>query len=373
MRNVTVVVFLVCSALLGVVHAEDNETTATTSSNERGAKTIVYAARNAPANVLSETLEQFLEESGGRVVSDPISNVLLIQTTAEEDQERVLAVLQQLDRTPRTIRVQLHLLKSRGEGFAEVDVASLSGSTDMVLKSIKTLESMGRAYVANRMELTAIENNPAMLQVGEDVPLLAATTSVPGRGSSNNYRTMSVGTLFKVQARLSGESDIVMEVEFEKSEVSSPVSDADEEHQPAPQGVARLTHQATSRIHDGGSLLVGTLVSQSNDGASEAYLILSASIDSAEPTKQAVTFKAFSQKQNPEVGVRSTIRSSDARRLDPRYLAYYAKLIDKYDQNEDKALDAEERSKMSKDCSAADTDKDGLVNVEELATWSMKQ
>jgi hypothetical protein len=36
-------------------------------------------------------------------------------------------------------------------------------------------------------------------------------------------------------------------------------------------------------------------------------------------------------------------------------------------------LAAEEREKMSKDCSEADTDKDGLVNVEELANWSMKR
>jgi hypothetical protein len=373
MRIETGRIFLACSLVLGVVHADAEDKDRSARSEERVAKTIVYAARNAPANLLGETLEQFLKEAGGRVVTDPISNVLLIQTATGEDHERVLAVLQQLDRTPRTIRVQLHLLKSQGEGLTAADVASLSGETDKVLNNIKEIQSAGRGFVANRMELAAIENNPTILQIGEDVPMVSGTTTIPGRGATSSFRTMSVGTMLKVQSRLSGDADIVMEVDFEKSEVTSPAGNSDEERQSAPQGVARLTHQATSRIHDGHSLLVGTLVSQSNDGSSQAYLVLSASIDAANQPSQATISKAFSQKQVPKSAAKPASGSADARKLDPRYLEYYAKLLAKYDQNNDKALDAEERTKMTKDCSEADTDKDGLVNVEELATWSMKR
>lgn len=371
MRIATATIFLICLVALGVVCADDNAEHG--RSDNSAAKTIVYAARNAPANLLGETLAGFLEESGGRVVADPVSNVLLIQTASQEDQERVLAVLQQLDRAPRTIRVQLHLVQSRGEALAEIDVASLSGATEKVLGSIRAIESKGRAYVANRMELTAIENQPSMLQVGEDVPLVRGTVSVPGRGSSNSYQSVPVGTLFKVHARLSGESDIVMEVDFEKSEVSSLAGNSDEDRQSSPSSVTKLTHQATSRLHDGHSLLVATIVSHSKEGFSEAYLVLSASIDAAHATKQAVTFRASSKKPDPVTGGKSTSDFSTADRSNARFLDYYGKLIAKYDQNDDKALDAEERSSMSKDPAEADTNKDGLVNVEELMTWSMKR
>lgn len=350
MRIVTAIGLLICSALLGVVHADDGEASA---------KTIVYASRNAPANALAETLAQFLEETGGRVVADSISNVLLIQTTPD-NQERVLAILQQLDRTPSTFRMQLHLLRTRGEALAETDTASLSGRTDEVLKNIERLKSAGRVRVANRIELTAVENQLAFFQVGEDIPLASSTMAVPGRGASTNYRNVSVGTIFKVQARLSGESDIVSEIDFEKTEVGHPNAVAGEETTAAPQGVSRLTHQTTSRTQAGHSLLAGTLVSQSPDRDGAAYLILSASIVGRD---NAVAVRRPSAEP---------VSNTDARHLDSRYLEYYRRLVAKYDQNNDKSLDAEERSKMSKDCSEADTNKDGLVSVDEYAAWSMK-
>jgi hypothetical protein len=362
MRTVTVMAFLVCCALVGGVRAEDNEEKAPTGSDERSAKTIVYAVRNAPANVLAGTLAQFLEESGGRVVADPISNVLLIQTAAE-DQDRVLAVLQQLDRTLSTFRIQLLLLKAQGEGLAGLDTASLSGRTDEVLKSIELLKSTGRVHVANRIELTAVENQPASLQAEEVVPRLAATYAVPGGGGSSNYTLLSLGTQFKVEARLSGESDIVLVVDFEKSDIEQP-SVVTEESSSAPQIVSRLTLQTTVRVQDGHSVLIGAPTSQTNDEVKETYVVLSATIDPTEKTKPVAAIKAFSPELAP---------IADAKPRDPKYLAYYEKLLDKYDQNKDKALDAEERSTMSKDCAEADTDKDGLVNVEELARWHMKR
>ncbi|MDA1052961.1 MAG: hypothetical protein O3C40_21115 [Planctomycetota bacterium] len=373
MRTVTAMAFLACCGLLGVVHADDNENSAPAKSDERSAKTIVYAARNAPADVLSRTLAEFLEETGGRVVSDPTSNVLLIQTAAE-NQERVIAVLQQLDRAPHTLRIQMHLLKARGESLAEFDTASLSGRTDEVIKSITTLASMEGVYVANRIELTAIENQKALLQVGETVPLAVGTVFAPGsRGISNNYQNLDVGIMFSVEARVSGDSDIVTVVDFEKSGVEQRNVGTDEESKSVPQGVSRLTHRTTSRIRDGHSLLVGTLVSQSPDGVGEAYLVLSASIDASEHPQQVATLHSSSPKPASRTDSGQATPASDAKRIDPRYLAYYAKLLAKYDQNGDQGLDADERSKMSKDCSDADTDKNGLVTVEELTIWSIKR
>jgi hypothetical protein len=92
--------------------------------------------------------------------------------------------------------------------------------------------------------------------------------------------------------------------------------------------------------------------------------VLSAAIDTTEKTKQAAAIKLFPPDPAP---------IADPKPLDSRYLEYHGRLIAKYDQNNDMALDAEERSKMSKDCAEADTDKDGLVNVSELARWSMKR
>ncbi len=57
--------------------------------------------------------------------------------------------------------------------------------------------------------------------------------------------------------------------------------------------------------------------------------------------------------------------------IDPRYLAYYQKLLQKYDRNSDGSLTKDEWSEMSKDPTSADANEDGKVTTGELAKWSM--
>ena len=134
-----------------------------------------------------------------------------------------------------------------------------------------------------------------------------------------------------------------------------------------------MTHQTTSRLQDGHSLLVGTLVSQSTDGIGEAYLVLSASIDNSGRPKAIATLQSSSPKPAPNTGLGRANRASNAASQDERYRSYVARLFAKYDKNADKSLDAEEQSNMSRPCAAADTDKNGRVTLEELANWMMKK
>jgi Ca2+-binding EF-hand superfamily protein len=67
------------------------------------------------------------------------------------------------------------------------------------------------------------------------------------------------------------------------------------------------------------------------------------------------------------------LSGGEAPKIDPRYVDYYQKLISKYDTNGDGVLVGDEWKAMSKDPSAADTDGDGRINVNELAAWSMKR
>jgi hypothetical protein len=59
--------------------------------------------------------------------------------------------------------------------------------------------------------------------------------------------------------------------------------------------------------------------------------------------------------------------------IDPRYIAYYIKLLQKYDSNSDGSLTKDEWIVMSKDPAAADTDQDGKITAVELAKWSMRR
>jgi Ca2+-binding EF-hand superfamily protein len=64
--------------------------------------------------------------------------------------------------------------------------------------------------------------------------------------------------------------------------------------------------------------------------------------------------------------------SSGSLKIDPKYYEYFRKVVQKYDTSNDGVLTANEWASMSKDPSAADTNGDGRISVEEYARWSMK-
>ncbi|MCA9178497.1 MAG: hypothetical protein KDB14_28750, partial [Planctomycetales bacterium] len=66
--------------------------------------------------------------------------------------------------------------------------------------------------------------------------------------------------------------------------------------------------------------------------------------------------------------------SSDAPKVSvPKvYVRYAVSLIQEYDTNKDQMLDKAEWSKMAKDPSAADTNKDGKITPDELGLYKFK-
>ncbi|MEO8499228.1 MAG: hypothetical protein ABI614_29535, partial [Planctomycetota bacterium] len=103
--------------------------------------------------------------------------------------------------------------------------------------------------------------------------------------------------------------------------------------------------------------------------------VVRGSVSSPAPTSTvgpAPTATAASTPPTPQPFATSS-GGGEAIKIDARYVAYYQKLLSKYDTNGDGALVAGEWQGMSKDPSAADTDGDGRISVNELAVWSMKK
>ena len=308
-----------------------------------------------------------------------------------------LAPRRYIDRSARSIFVELHLLRSGGgEAAAEIDAAQFSGPTEEVRERIESLETDGALYAANSMHLTVVENQRAVLQVGKTVAVVTGTNFFGGTRRANSYQDRQVGTLVSVQAVASDEGGIAMNLQFEKSEVQA-AGPGGADEQPIPATTTTLTHQSTVQLKDGHSMLVGTLVDRSGDQSTGAYLVIGAKLQQEQGG--SVSFRAFSHSQPP---ARSTGRTraagssnrafgglgsssftprrtssggaagrsgssrSSAASNDERYQRYAAGLVSRYDTDGDGSLNAEERKQMSRKYPEADTDKDGQLTVDEL-------
>jgi hypothetical protein len=308
---------------------------------------------------------------------------LIIQVD-EKSREKVLSLLEQLDKPLRSVAIQVHLLKTRGKDLDEVDLKGLSGSSDEVQKRIRELERAGRIYVANRMQLTALENQKSMLQVGERVAV--ETGSMVSREGSriSNYKDYSVGTIISVQTRVSEDSGITMNFDFEKSEVV-PGEKSDDKAVFVPSSTATLVTQTTVQLRDGHSVLAGNLVSRSASETEEAYLIVGARIVDAGDAAKKVTFRSFTQRQPINTAARSFSpssrnratsgfqRSSSSADSKERLARMTSAMMARYDTNKDNVLTAEEWKKMPPSTSDADADKDGKITAEEFSEWIVKR
>ncbi len=87
------------------------------------------------------------------------------------------------------------------------------------------------------------------------------------------------------------------------------------------------------------------------------------------PSRQ---IKAETTRRDAEVDVDLNVSRSETPEtpeVNPRYLQYSVRIIEKYDENGDGVLVSDEWTKMSRDCSAADTNHDRHISAPELALF----
>ena len=367
-----------CLLLVGLVVAQEEKPTQD-KPQAATSEIVVYPASNSPASHLAAILPGVLEDDSVRVTADPMGNLLLIRAGADS-RDKVLSLLKALDRPQRTVIVDAYLLKLKGEPLSDEEAAALSGPSDAVAEKITALQADERLVVANHIELAALENQPSILQVGEQVAVAAGVTSVGSGRRMINYKDHRVGTMLKVEARTTPADAIVLNMDFERSGLEAadePKDDEDAEAQ-TPRSLTTLTHQTTLSLPNGHARLSGALSGGTASDSRHAYLVVSARIAKDSEKQRVASAKSFSRSLSGGSGGRPGAETSRSRRsppiaLDARYLAYFTKMLQKYDLDKDGKLNAEEWGRMSKDPSKADTNKDGFVTAEELAVWGRKK
>ena len=261
---------MVLVVLVSRLDAEDlgNQPAAVQPSLE----TIVYPLRSGSAQELAVTLQDIYELGG--IVALPQQNVLLLRVD-ESVREEMLRTLAELDRAPRTIVVHAYLLRSHGDPMSAAEAAEFSGRRSDVLQRIDVLRKSDRLSIENRIELATVENEKALAQTGKEVSLVAGTTVSPSRGRTNSYQRAETGTIFTVVARVTPENNMLLQLNFEKSDIQHSLATGDDPS-PSPPALIRLTHQSTVRLASGDAVLAGTMVGKADDPSGHYYLVVTA-------------------------------------------------------------------------------------------------
>lgn len=176
--------------------------------------------------------------------------------------------------SPRTITLEIVIGKTQ-DSITPEQAAQLSGPSEKVAAFVGELESSGRISVIDRIRLTTLENQKALVQAGKNAPVATGQTFESRSGPrQTSYLRENVGTLISVVARADGDA-VMAELEIEKSQLEQRAGDSAPGDPFVPPAKEIMQSRANVRIGNGTTLLVST------DAARQFVLVSTRLLDGA--------------------------------------------------------------------------------------------
>lgn len=189
-------------------------------------KRLLYRVKHVPAADLAETVNNFLEgellrfrrgAAGVVIVPEVITNSLIISAAADEV-EQVGELIESLDRQPAMVSIEALVAEvSLEEGDDEAAAALLKKATEEGIDAaLAELKSHGQIRVLARPLVTALENQPARINIAQRKPRITGT-NVGREGMTNTVTMENVGLTVGVTSRINVDGLVTMEIDVEQS------------------------------------------------------------------------------------------------------------------------------------------------------------
>jgi general secretion pathway protein D len=230
------------------------------------------------------------------VIPNPFDNTLLVQGTPQE-WEQISNLLRQLDVAPRQVLIDAKIyeldltgafsagvtafLQQRTTGTERVlnATSSAAGATlsagALVLRSHELLaalslaESNNHSRVISAPSIIATDSIPAVMNVGQDVPVLTSSGVAVTGSSFNSVSNRSTGVTLSIMARVNSSGIVTMDI---AQDVSAPQSNTTSDISSPSFSRRSFTTQVT--VQDGDTVAIGGFIGETKtDGSSGVPLL----------------------------------------------------------------------------------------------------
>jgi general secretion pathway protein D len=234
------------------------------------------------------------------VIPNPFDNTLLIQGTPQE-YEQITHLLRQLDIPPRQVLIDARIyevdltgslqygvnafLEQRNSGAAGISrvLNATSGAAGLTLSAgalvLKSHELLGlltaseitsHSRIVSAPSIIATDSIPAVMNVGQDVPVLTSSGVSPTGSSFNSVSNRSTGVTLAIMARVNSSGVVTMVID---QDVSAP--------QAAPTAginspaFSRRSFQTQLTVQDGDTVAIGGFIQEQHGQTSTGVPVLS--------------------------------------------------------------------------------------------------
>ncbi|WP_316205375.1 type II secretion system secretin GspD [Bradyrhizobium sp. SZCCHNS3004] len=188
-----------------------------------------------------------------RIVADEAKNAILIEAS-NADYKRVLQVIERLDQMPNQVLIEATIaevtlndelrfgvqwyMRKNSSKFTFTEAASGAVSSVFpgfsyalaaanIAATIDTLNQITNVNIISSPSLTVLDNKPAVLQIGDQVPITTQSTSgtwVPGAPIVNSVSYKDTGVILSIIPRINESGRVLLDIEQEVSSVAPTTS-----------------------------------------------------------------------------------------------------------------------------------------------------
>jgi len=249
---------------------------------------VTPAPLTGPSPSLDLAFQDGQDKPHAKVVADVENNALLIQTTAR-DYQRIEQILSKVDVLPTQVMLEAVIaevtlndelkfglrwyFENKGMKLGLSDVASgfagaafpgfaWSYATNNIEVTLNALSSVTDVNVISAPTLMALNNQKAVLQVGDQVPILTQQSQDTSTGSApiiNSVQMKDTGVILTVTPRINNAGRVMLDIQQEVSNVKKTTTSGI--NSPT---IQQRKIQTRVLVNDGESLALGGLIQQNN-------------------------------------------------------------------------------------------------------------
>lgn len=253
---------------------------------------LVYVVKWGSAKELAAQLDKHFKGAAEvQALPDLNSNCLLINAPPAAFQE-VVKLLEQIDRRPQVVAVEVLVIEAvpkkpdggqPGQGEKELDEKEFTGTMDEVAKRAQALQRRGQLGAVKRFQLTGVENQLALTDVGELVPMVTGVTRVAGGKVVRQHTFQRTGTALRVTPRVGPDRMILLDLSVSDSRLRVPEDGPElgKDDNGAPIRISEVVQAVVSSklaLPSGQTVLVKDVKTTSKSGQAQTLVIVGARV-----------------------------------------------------------------------------------------------